>query len=79
MYREPMKTKCLSQKVCGNYRCAKCTSDTKELYHPLTGKQYTIRDFINYTSTHGINMLKCPCDFTYVSQTKRITCNSYKK
>ncbi len=75
MHREPM-TNWLAKKVYGNHRCGRRTYysntyDTKEFCHPHTGRKYEITECNNCMSTHVIYMLKCPCGFIYVGQTKR--------
>lgn len=77
MYVAPsLSTNWLSQEVYGNYRCGRCTHcsntyNTKKFYHPHTGQEYTIKDFINCNSTHIVYMLKCICGDIYIGQTKR--------
>ena len=60
----------------GNYRCGRCaqcnnTSDCKSFRHPLTGKKFKHKNFINCNSTNVVYMLTCPCGKAYVRQTKR--------
>lgn len=60
----------------GNYRCGRCaqcnnTTNCKFFSHPLTGKKYKHRSFINCNSTNVIYMLTCLCGKAYIGQTKR--------
>ena len=60
----------------GNYRCGRCaqcnnTTNCKFFSHPLTGKKYKQKSFINCNSTNVVYMLTCPCGKAYVGQTKR--------
>ena len=60
----------------GNYRCGRCaqcnnTTNCKFFSHPLTGKKYKQKSFINCNSTNVVYMLTCPCGKAYIGQTKR--------
>ena len=78
MYKSPVISHAnwLNTELCGNHPCGRCvhcsnTMNTKVFYHPQSGQEYKIRDFINCNTTHVIYMLKCPCGKVYVGQTKR--------
>ncbi|XP_041424928.1 uncharacterized protein LOC121395443 isoform X1 [Xenopus laevis] len=60
----------------GMFKCGRCVNcnfvmRTDKFYHPMTGREYEMTDYINCQTDYVIYMVKCPCGKVYVGETTR--------